>query len=62
MYAGDTVLFAESANELQALLNDFVPYCNDWKLKINPENTHTKIMVFGERIKMSYKIRIKTKH
>ena len=56
MYADDTVLFAESATELQALLNDFVSYCNDWKLTINPDKT--KIMVFGERIKKAHNIRI----
>ena len=38
MYADDTVLFAESAEELQALLNDFVSYCDDWKLtQIKPK-------------------------
>ena len=56
MNADDTVLFAESTEELQTLSNDFVSYCNEWKLTINPDKT--KIMVFDERIKKAHNIKI----
>ena len=48
LYADDTVLFAESEEELKTLLNDFCKYCNDWNLTINPEKS--KIMIFGEEL------------
>ena len=38
LYADDTVLFAESEEELQQLLNEFQSYCVKWKLNVNPEN------------------------
>ena len=47
IFIHDTVLFVDSAEELQTSLNDFVSYCNDWNLTINPDKT--KIMIFGER-------------
>ena len=59
LYADDTVLFAESEEELKTLLNDFCKYCNDWKLTINPEKS--KIMVFGERARTNHNITINDK-
>ena len=59
LYADDTVLFAESEEELKTLLNDFWKYCNDWKLTINPEKS--KIMVFGERARTNHNITINDK-
>ena len=56
MNADDTVLFAESEEELQTSLNDFVSYCNEWKLTINPDKT--KNLEFGERIKKTHNIKI----
>ena len=47
LYADDTVLFAESEEEMQLLLNDFSSYCKTWKLNIN--NDKTKLLVFGHR-------------
>ena len=46
LYADDTVLFAESEDEMQLLLNDFSKYCKDWKLNINVDNF---FLIFGDR-------------
>jgi len=34
MYADDTILISESNISLQNTLDDFVDYCNTWKLKL----------------------------
>ena len=47
LYADDAVLFAESEEELQQLLNEFQSYCVRWKLNGNPEKS--KIVIFGHR-------------
>ncbi|MEW8548127.1 MAG: reverse transcriptase family protein, partial [Candidatus Thiodiazotropha sp.] len=46
LYADDTVLLAESADELQAALNAMFLYCKTWNLTVNP--TKTKIVVFSK--------------
>ena len=45
LYADDTVIFAESPEQLQAALNGLFLYCKTWKLTVNP--TKTKIVVFS---------------
>lgn len=45
LYADDTVLLAESAENLQNQLTAFGEYCDTWKMKVNVDKT--KIMVFG---------------
>ena len=45
LYADDTVLLAETADDLQAQLNSFFEYCNTWKMKVNVDKT--KVLVFG---------------
>ena len=47
LYADDTVIFAESPEDLQAALNIFEEYCSEWKLSINVSKT--KIVVFSKR-------------
>ena len=47
LYADDTFIFAESAEDLQAVLNIFEEYCSEWKLSINVSKT--KIVVFSKR-------------
>jgi hypothetical protein len=47
LYADDTFIFAESAEDLQAALNIFEEYCSEWKLSINVSKT--KIVVFSKR-------------
>ena len=44
MYADDMVICAESASELQNMLNTLSNYCIDWGLEVNVEKT--KIVVF----------------
>jgi hypothetical protein len=41
----DTILLAESAEDLQVQLNAFGEYCDNWEMKVNVNKT--KIMVFG---------------
>ena len=45
LYADDTILFAETPDELQDVLNCFYEYCQTWRLKVNVKKT--KIMIFG---------------
>ena len=46
LYADDTILLAESPEELQTALNSMNLYCNDWNLKINVSKT--KVVFFPE--------------
>ena len=50
MYADDTVLFAESAPEMQKMLDLLSEYCTTWKLSLNVDKT--KIMVFRKACKV----------
>ena len=43
LYADDTVILADSPEQLQASLNGMHNYCNDWKLEVNVSKT--KIVV-----------------
>jgi hypothetical protein len=45
LYADDTVLMAESASNLQTLLDKFYLYCDILKMKVNVDKT--KILVFS---------------
>jgi hypothetical protein len=45
LYADDTVLLSESANDLQKQLDSMSEYCNLWKLRVNIEKS--KVMVFS---------------
>ena len=44
--ACDTVLFAESIEELQDLLDKCKIYYSQWKRKVNPEKS--KVLIFGD--------------
>ena len=46
LYADDTVVFAESAADLQLALNSMHDYCNTWKLEVNIAKT--KVVVFSK--------------
>ena len=48
MYADDTVLFANSRENLQNCLDGLNQYCDKWKLQINAEKT--KVLIFSNRI------------
>ena len=45
LYADDTVLMAESHDDLQNILNKFGEYCNTWRLKASTDKT--KVIVFS---------------
>jgi hypothetical protein len=45
LYADDTVLFSDSASDLQLQLNIFCEYCNIGKLKVN--SSKSKIIFFS---------------
>lgn len=45
-YADDTVIKAESADDIQNALNEFYTYCSWWKLNVDVNKT--KIMVFSK--------------
>ena len=47
MYADDTVLFANSRENLQNCLDGLNQYCDKWKLQINAEKT--KVRIFSNR-------------
>ena len=47
LYADDTVIFAESKEELQSALNAMYLFCKSWDLEVNP--TKTKVTVFCNR-------------
>ena len=47
LYADDTVILAESKEQLQAALNSMYLYCQTWKLEVNPSKT--KVVIFSKR-------------
>ena len=47
MYADDTVLFANSIENLQRCLNGLKQYCDKWKLQVNVDKT--KIIIFSNK-------------
>jgi hypothetical protein len=47
LYADDTILLAESENEMQAALNGMFHYCQIWKLRVNASKT--KVVIFGNK-------------
>ena len=46
LYADDTVLMVDSADDLQCALNEFSVYCTHWKLNVNVEKT--QILIFSK--------------
>ncbi|XP_056016752.1 uncharacterized protein LOC130053469 [Ostrea edulis] len=46
LYADDTVIMAESADDLQYALNEFFIYCTQWKLNVNVDKT--KFLIFSK--------------
>ena len=45
LYADDTLVLAESPEQLQLALNEVGTYCNTWGLSIN--QTKTKVVIFS---------------
>ena len=46
LYADDTVLISESAEDLQVYLNPFEQYCTKWKLTVNINKR--KVVIFSK--------------
>ena len=46
LYADDTVIIAESAEDLQNALTAYASYCETWKLLVN--SSKTKIVIFSK--------------
>ena len=47
LYADDTIVLSDDAEDFQKALDSFNSYCNTWKLKVN--TTKTKVIIFGTR-------------
>jgi len=47
LYADDTVIFSETREEMQNMLDVFTDYCKQWKLYVNIDKT--KVVVFSKR-------------
>ena len=45
LYADDTIILAESKDDLQTALDTLSDFCNDWDLSVN--SSKTKIMIFS---------------
>ncbi len=52
MYADDTILLAESAEDLQSMLSALKQYCDTWRLKVNA--TKTKVVIFSRGVVRNY--------
>ena len=55
LFADDTIILAESYEELQAALNSLHEYCQNWKLTVNASKT--KVVVFSRGV-----IQVETTH
>ena len=47
LFADDAILFANTSEALQSMLNDLYVYCNMWNRRLNTKNT--KIIIFEKR-------------
>ena len=56
LYADDTVILAETADDLQNALTQYSLYCDTWKLSIN--NSKTKIVIFARGRLPDYRFRL----
>ena len=48
LYADDTLLFSESLDGMQSMLDKFSNYCKMWKLEVNTNKT--KVVIFFRSI------------
>ena len=47
LYADDTVIFSETREEMQNMLDVFTDHCKQWKLYVNIDKT--KVVVISKR-------------
>lgn len=52
LYADDTILVSESADDLNKALSALYTYCDDWKLAVN--TTKTKVVIFSRGLVKKY--------
>ena len=57
LYADDTLVLAESPEELQLAMNETHAYCNKWDLKVNPDKTKVVIFSLG-KVKTKYNFKM----
>ena len=56
LYADDTVILAETADDLQNALTQYALYCDTLKFNIN--NSKTKIVIFARGRLPNYRFRL----
>ena len=49
MYADDIVLLAESAEDLQRMLDVVTAYSTQWRFRLNPKKGKSEVMLFGKK-------------
>ena len=49
LFADDTVIFAESPEELQTALETMPLYCDTWKLQVNTSKTKNVVLFQNEK-------------
>ena len=49
MYADDIVLLAESAQDLQNMLDVVTAYSRRWRFRLNPKKGKSEVMIFGRK-------------
>ena len=49
MYADDIVLLAESAKDLQKMLDIITQYSRQWRFRVNPKKGKSEVMLFGRK-------------
>jgi hypothetical protein len=49
MYADDIVLLAESARDLQNMLDVVTSYSKRWRFRLNPKKGKSEVMIFGRK-------------
>ena len=49
LYADDIVLLAESAKDLQKMLDIVTQYSRQWRFRVNPKKDKSEVMLFGRK-------------
>ena len=49
LYADDIVLLAESASDLQKMLDVVSAYSKQWRFRVNPKKGKSEVMLFGRK-------------
>ena len=49
LYADDIVLLAESAEDLQNMLDIVTKYSRQWRFRVNPKKGKSEVMLFGRK-------------